>query len=132
MDGYGNDVNEAFAELLNSMREGGEGDIDEALAALGYWLSTVRAAPPDFSDPRVQAALGIPRWVSHGANDPPQPGLYLRYGRLPQGFGEGFLGACFHCAGSCPPGAEGWGWLCGPLPLPPGYRDAPAAGRSGP
>ena len=132
MDGHGRDANEAFAEFLNSVREGDAAKIEGACGALEYWLLIVRAPPPDLSDPRVQAAVGATRWTLHGPGDPPKPGLYLRYGRPPHGLGEVFMGAYFHCVDACSPDAkEGWGWLCGPLPPPPGYCDA-AAGGPGP
>jgi hypothetical protein len=130
MDGYGHDANEAFAEFLNSVRGGDAAKIEGAWKAAEYWLFIVRTALPDLSDPRVQAAVGAPRWARHGPGEPPKPGLYLRYGRFPQGFG--FLGAYWHCVGVCPPDTEGWGWLYGPMPPPPGYCDAVVAGRSGP
>lgn len=129
MDGRGNDMTEAFEALLASMREGDAGKVGEAWKALEYRLFAARVPTPD----EYRAMVAAPQWTLHGPGEPPKPGLYLRYGRSPQGFGLGFLGACFHCAGACPPDAEeGWGWLHGPLPPPPGYCDAPVAGRSGP
>jgi len=129
VDGYGNDATEALAELLNSMREGGEGDVEKAWKALEYWLLIVRAAPPALSDPRVQAAAGNPLWSRHGPDDRPAPGLYLQ--RTVRG-GFDWVGAVFCCAGDCPPDQRlGWGWLYGPLPQPPGWSDAPVPGRTG-
>ena len=124
MDGYGNDATEAFAEFMNSMRGGGGGDIEGAWKALEYWLFIVRTAPPDLSDPRVQAAAGAPRWTAHGPGSPPEPGLYLRRSRRgPNGENFAWLGALIRCAGDCcpPDASEGWGWLYGPLPYPPGW-----------
>jgi hypothetical protein len=131
VDGYGNDATEAFAELMNSMRGGSEGDVEEAGGALEYWLfAAARRTAPDLSDPRVQAAAGVPRWARHGPGDRPAPGLYLQ--RTVRG-GFDWVGALFCCAGDFPPDARlGWGWLLGPLPQPPGWSDAPVPGRTGP
>ena len=127
---YGNDATEALAALLNAVRENGAREVEDAWEALSYWLLTMRTAPPDFADPRVQAAAGALRWARHGPGESPAPGLYLRHSlRDPRGD----FGALWHCAGACSPdAAEGWGWLYGPLPPPPGWCDTPVCGRSGP